>query len=100
MSALIAYLFDRKGENRPEPPAILAMLRPSRDMAKTFTYAIMHLTVAVMVAYALTRDIRTALAIGIIEPACQTVAYYFHERAWAKNQAKKDALARDESSPG
>lgn len=98
MSALIAYLFDRKGENRPEPPAILALLRPSRDVVKTITYALMHLIVAVMVAYALTRDIRTALAIGIIEPACQTVAYFFHERAWAKNQAKKDAAALGEDA--
>lgn len=97
MSALFAYLFDRKGNKRPEPPGLVALFRPSRDAAKTFTYAIMHLTVAILVAYAITRDIRTALAIGVIEPACQTVAYYFHERAWARRQKAQERAAAAEN---
>lgn len=49
---------------------------------KTLTYSLTHLTVAVAVAFALTGDWHVALGIGLIEPAVQTVAYTFHERAW------------------
>ena len=51
---------------------------------KTLTYSAMHLLVAVAVAYALTRDWRVALAIGIIEPIVQTGAYAIHERVWTR----------------
>ncbi len=50
---------------------------------KPVTYSVMHLVVAVSVAYALTQDWRIALGVGIIEPMVQTVAYVFHEKAWA-----------------
>jgi|GEM_PF-1057200 uncharacterized membrane protein len=52
--------------------------------AKTTTYALMHLVVAVAVAYALTGSWQLALGIGLIEPAVQTVAYALHERAWSR----------------
>ena len=51
---------------------------------KTGSYAFMHFMVAITVAYLLTRDWRAALAIGIVEPLVQTVAFYFHDRAWSK----------------
>ncbi len=60
---------------------------------KTLTYASMHLTVAVAVAYALTRDWRVALAVGLVEPMVQTVAFNIHERLWSR----ADARARDRS---
>ena len=55
---------------------------------KTLTYGAMHLIVAVAVAYALTRDWRIALAVGLIEPMVQTVAFNLHERAWARADRK------------
>ncbi|AZS23037.1 MULTISPECIES: DUF2061 domain-containing protein [unclassified Caulobacter] len=58
---------------------------------KTLTYASMHLTVAVAVAYALTRDWRVALAVGLVEPMVQTVAFNIHERLWSR----ADQRARD-----
>lgn len=51
-------------------------------LAKTCTYSVMHLTVAIAVAYALTRDWRIALAVGMVEPLVQTVAFAIHERIW------------------
>ena len=51
---------------------------------KTCTYSLMHLTVAVTVAYVLTQDWRIALGVGVIEPLVQTVAYTFHERLWQR----------------
>jgi len=56
---------------------------------KTMTYSVMHLVVAVSVAYALTRDWRIALAVGLIEPAVQTVAFALHERAWARIERRR-----------
>lgn len=56
---------------------------------KTFSYSAMHLVVAIAVAYALTRDWRAALAIGMIEPIFQTIAFALHERAWARIEAKE-----------
>ena len=50
----------------------------------TTTYAVTHFIVAIAVAYALTRDWRVAIAIGLIEPAAQTVAYFIHERVWER----------------
>lgn len=51
---------------------------------KTGSYAAMHFIVAITVAYALTLDWRAALAIGIVEPLVQTVAFYFHDKAWTR----------------
>ena len=59
-----------------------------RTAKKTLSYSLMHLTVAITVAYALTRDWRAALAIGMIEPIFQTIAFALHERAWARIEAK------------
>ena len=60
-----------------------------RALLKTFTYSLMHLTEAVSVAYALTRNIAVALSIGLIEPFVQTIAYALHERLWEKRQGQE-----------
>ena len=53
-----------------------------RDLVKTVTYGIMHLVVAVAVAYAISGSWQIALGIGLIEPFVQTLFYNLHERAW------------------
>lgn len=58
---------------------------------KTGSYAFMHFIVAITVAYALTWDWRAALAIGIVEPLVQTVAFYFHDQAWSKKTGNQPA---------
>jgi uncharacterized membrane protein len=70
----------------------------ARQIKKTASYAVMHLTVAITVAYILSGDWRIALGIGIVEPMVQTVAYTLHERFWApkagaENTAKTPATA-------
>ena len=55
---------------------------------KTASYAVMHLLVAMMVAYALTLDWRKALAIGIIEPFVQTFAFALHDRFWRRREQR------------
>ena len=53
-----------------------------RLAAKTASWSLVHKTVAIAVAYALTQDWRAALAVGLIEPVFQTIAFALHERAW------------------
>lgn len=55
----------------------------ARTMTKTATYSVMHMIVAIGVAYALTGSWIVALGIGLVEPVVQTVAYHLHERAWS-----------------
>lgn len=76
MSVAVSYL------NNTVNPAI------TRQIAKTGSYSVMHLVVAVAVAYALSGDWRIALGIGIVEPLVQTVAYTIHERVWARFSGK------------
>jgi uncharacterized membrane protein len=59
-------------------------IREHATVAKTITYSITHVTVAVCVAYALSGSIAVALSIGLIEPMVQTFTFYFHERGWKK----------------
>jgi uncharacterized membrane protein len=58
---------------------------------KTATYALMHLTVAIAVAYILTGSWAMALAIGLIEPFVQTFAFVIHEHFWSKATKNKAA---------
>jgi uncharacterized membrane protein len=55
----------------------------SMSLTKTATFAAVHFSVAFGVAYLLTGSIGIASAIAVIEPIANTVAYFFHERAWS-----------------
>ncbi|XLY90393.1 DUF2061 domain-containing protein [Ectopseudomonas mendocina] len=59
-------------------------------MLKTFTFAILHFSIAFGIAYALTGDLLTGGLIALLEPACNTVAYYFHEKVWKRIEKDKD----------
>lgn len=51
-------------------------------MAKTLTFAALHMTVAFSVVYAMTGSVAVGGAVALVEPLCNTVAYFFHEKAW------------------
>ncbi|QZA81449.1 DUF2061 domain-containing protein [Deefgea piscis] len=51
-------------------------------MAKTITFAMVHFTVAFSVAYLITGSLGMAGFLALIEPMVNTVAYFFHEKAW------------------
>lgn len=53
-----------------------------RDLAKTLSYALVHFTVAFGVVYLLTGSVPIATGVALLEPLANTVAYFFHERAW------------------
>ena len=67
----------------------------TRIVLKSTTYCLMHLTVAMAVAYALTRDWRVALAVGLIEPLVQTVFFTVHDRLWARADAGRVMAVAD-----
>ncbi len=56
---------------------------------KTATFAVLHFTVAFLVGYLLTGNILVGGLIAIVEPLCNTVVFYFHERVWAVFKAKE-----------
>ncbi|MBU1294349.1 MAG: DUF2061 domain-containing protein [Gammaproteobacteria bacterium] len=55
-------------------------------MAKTMTFAIMHFSIAFSVAYLITGSLLVGGLVAIVEPAINTVAFYFHEIVWNKVQ--------------
>lgn len=57
-------------------------------MTKTFTFAVLHFSVAFTVAYVLSGSWLVGGAIALVEPAINTVAYHFHEKAWKNREAK------------
>ncbi|HEX7026693.1 MAG TPA: DUF2061 domain-containing protein [Gammaproteobacteria bacterium] len=58
-------------------------------MTKTFTFAVLHFSIAFSVAFALTGDIIVGGAIALIEPAINTVGFYVHERLWGRFERKR-----------
>jgi uncharacterized membrane protein len=55
-----------------------------KAMTKTLSFAAVHFTVAFCVGYLLTGSVVVGGALALVEPAINTVAYYFHEKAWQR----------------
>lgn len=51
-------------------------------MTKTMSFAVVHFTVAFSVGWLLSGSVLVGGAIALVEPAVNTVAYHFHEKAW------------------
>ena len=60
-------------------------------LLKTISFAFCHFTVAFTVAYLLTGSIGISGFLALIEPLCNTVAYFFHEKLWDYWRARKVA---------
>lgn len=68
-------------------------------MAKTMTFAVLHFGVAFSVGYALTGSALVGGTIALVEPAINTVVFFFHEKAWArfgecKHESKTALISR------
>jgi uncharacterized membrane protein len=61
----------------------------STPVQKTASYYLVHILVAVAVAYAVTGNIRAAITLSLLEPTVQACAYFLHDQAWAKIPAKR-----------
>ncbi|UXI00938.1 DUF2061 domain-containing protein [Photobacterium sp. TY1-4] len=65
-------------------------------MKKTLSFAAIHFTVALSVAYLLTGDLILGSLMAMIEPMVNTVAFYFHEKVWQWAPLKRSQF----SNPG
>ncbi len=54
----------------------------SRTLKKTLSYYIVHISVAMMVAYVITGNLIMAATLSFIEPTVQAFAFFFHEKVW------------------
>mgnify|MGYP002787360778 CR=1 FL=1 len=60
-------------------------------LVKTVTFTIMHITIAFLVASALTGSFVIGGALALIEPLCNSFGYHIHEKVWRyfeKNKAQ------------
>ena len=51
-------------------------------MTKTMTFAVVHFSVAFSGANVMTGSVFIGDAIALVEPAINSIAYFFHEKAW------------------
>ena len=58
-------------------------------MTKTLTFAAVHMIVAFCVGYLMTGSVLVGGALALVEPAVNTVAYFFHEKVWERVQAAR-----------
>ena len=62
-------------------------------LMKTGSYYLIHICVAALVAYAVTGNLWASLTLSLLEPTVQAVAFFFHEKAWAKALRKQQSRA-------
>jgi uncharacterized membrane protein len=62
-------------------------------MTKTLTFGAVHMMVAFTVAYLLSGSVLVGGAIALVEPAINTVAYFFHEKVWEAARRRRRPLA-------
>ncbi|MFN3667832.1 MAG: DUF2061 domain-containing protein [Brevundimonas sp.] len=75
------------------------LISTARRLAlKIASYGVMHLVVAILVAFAITRDWRLALAVGVVEPFFQTIAYSIHDRVWHRIERRRMLSGVEEAS--
>lgn len=53
-------------------------------LRKTASYYLVHIAVAALVAYAVTGNLKAALALSLLEPTVQAFIFFFHEKGWER----------------
>ena len=61
------------------------------NVSKTVTFTIMHFSIAFLVAYLLSGSLILGGLIALVEPAVNSVGYYFHEKIWDKAQSERSS---------
>lgn len=68
-------------------------------LLKTGSYYLIHITVAALVAYAVTGNLIASLTLSLLEPTVQAFAFFFHEKAWERVGRKASASAANAAAP-
>lgn len=66
------------------------IVNKEHTMIKTMSFAMLHFSVAFTIAYLFTGSLLVGGLMALVEPACNTVVFYFHERAWQQHQHSHD----------
>lgn len=53
-------------------------------MLKTLTFTLMHFCIAFGVAYALTGSATVGGLMAAVEPLCNSVGFFFHDKLWQR----------------
>jgi len=53
-------------------------------LKKTASYYLVHVTVAALVAYAVTGNFLLAVTLSLLEPTIQAFAFFLHEKSWER----------------
>ena len=53
-------------------------------MSKTFSFAMLHFTVAFLLGWLFTGSLLVGGALALVEPACNTVVFHFHDKFWKR----------------
>lgn len=62
-------------------------------MKKTASFAVLHMATAFTVAWAMTGSVAVGGAVALVEPAVNTVVYFFHEKIWQRLQTTASPVA-------
>ena len=62
-------------------------------MLKTISFTAMHFSIAFTIVYLMTGDFMVGGAVALVEPLCNSVAYFFHERLWERRRARAGAVS-------
>ena len=65
-------------------------------MRKTLSFAALHFLVAFSVGWLMTGSWLVGGALALLERACNTVVFHFHEKVWKRIEARR---ARDDLPP-
>ena len=66
-------------------------------MRKTLSFAAMHFTVAFLLGWLFTGSVPVGGALALVEPACNTVVFHFHEKVWKRIEARRALQAADQT---
>ena len=58
-------------------------------MTKTFSFALLHFTVAFLLGWLFTGSLLVGGALALVEPACNTVVFHFHEKVWKRIERRR-----------
>lgn len=63
-------------------------------MLKTLTFTVMHFCIAFTVAYALTGSITVGGLVAAVEPLCNAIGFFFHEKIWQRIEQRGSSRER------
>ena len=63
-------------------------------MLKTLTFTLMHFCIAFAVTYVLTGSVAASGLVVAIEPLCNSVGFYFHEKLWQRLEKRSSSTPK------